>query len=268
MANTRSSEREVRMAPKVQKPAVAAVPAAATAPIRVAPLFRRIDWLTLLITFGVVWVVYFLTLAPELTLEDSGELVTGSLYAGIPHPPGYPVWTIYSWVWTVLVPVGNPAWRVALAEAFLGALACGLLSLMVSRGSSLFMESIEELKSMTGKWESAICMISGFVAGLLMGLDGFMWRESVAVNRIAVSSVPWFLIVLLCLMRWLYAPHQYRYLYWALFVFGICFTTHQSLIVAAIGVEVAIAAGNQRVGREVFFGNFVLYMLANIYFWV
>src|SRR5262252_6936303 len=107
-------------------------------------------------------------------------------------------------------------------------------------------------------------MVSGFVAGLLMGLDGFMWRESVAVNRIAVSSVPWFLIVLTCILRWLYAPHQYRFLYWALFVFGICFTTHQSLIVAAIGVQVAIAAGNQRLGRDVFFGNFVIYLLYNL----
>ncbi|HEY5914901.1 MAG TPA: DUF2723 domain-containing protein [Verrucomicrobiae bacterium] len=233
-----------------------------------APLFRKIDWLTLLITFAVIWVVYFLTLAPELTLEDSGELVTGSWYAGIPHPPGYPVWTIYSWLWTVLVPVGNPAWRVALAEAFAGAVACGLLSLMVSRGSSMFMESIEDLKTMTGKWESAICMVSGFVAGLLMGLDGFMWRESVAVNRIAVSSVPWFLIVLLCLLRWLYAPHQIRFLYWALFVFGVCFTTHQSLIVAGIGVQVAIAAGNRRLGRDVFFMDFVFFLLYWIYYLV
>jgi tetratricopeptide (TPR) repeat protein len=274
MANSKSSEREVRLSPKAPKSAPGALSSPAKAPVlpkpavRVAPLFRKIDWLTLVLTFGVIFAFYFITLAPELTLEDSGELVTGSMYAGIPHPPGYPVWTIYSWLWTTLVPVGNPAWRVALAEAFLGALACGLLSLMVSRGSSLFMESIEELKNMTGKWENAICMVSGFVAGLLMGLDGFMWKESVAVNRIAVSSVPWFLVVLLCLMRWLYAPHQYRFLYWALFVFGICFTTHQSLIVAAIGVEVAIAAGNQRVGRDVFFGNFVLYMLAEIYLWV
>jgi hypothetical protein len=131
---------------------------------------------------------------------------------------------------------------------------------MVSRGSSLFIESIEDFKGMTGKWENAICMVSGTVAGLLLGLDGFMWKESVAVNRIAVSSVPWFLIVLLCMLRWFYAPHQYRYLYWALFVFGICFTTHQSLIVAGIGVQVAIAAANPRLGRDVFFFDFLLYL--------
>jgi tetratricopeptide (TPR) repeat protein len=263
MAQMKTPERDSRPGQKGSKPAQAPVAPAPT--LAVAPLFRRIDWLTLLITFGIVWVVYFLTLAPELTLEDSGELVTGSLYAGIPHPPGYPVWTIYSWLWTVLVPWGNPAWRVALAEAFLGALACGLLSLMVSRGSSMFIESIEEFKGMTGKWENGICLVCGCVAGLLLGLDGFMWKESVAVNRIAVSSVPWFLIVLLCLLRWFYAPHQYRYLYWSLFVLGVCFTTHQSLIVAGIGVQIAIAAANQRLGRDIFFFNFLLYLGYYIY---
>ena len=83
-----------------------------------------------------------------VTLEDSGELATGSFYAGIPHPPGYPVWTIYTWLWTVLLPIKNIAWRVALAEATGGAIASGLLALLVSRGSSLLIEGIEDLKAM------------------------------------------------------------------------------------------------------------------------
>jgi tetratricopeptide (TPR) repeat protein len=238
-------------------------PAKTSAPLAspVPALFRRVDWLAFGLTLVVMWVVYFLTLAPEVTLEDSGELVTGSMYAGIPHPPGYPVWTIYSWLWTVLVPVGNMAWRVALAEAAAGAISCALIALLVSRGSSLLIGSIAALNSMTGRWERAIGIICGVVAGLLLGLDGFMWRESVAVNRIAVSSVPWFMLVLVCLLRWIYAPHQHRYVYWALFIFGICFTTHQSLIVAALGVEVLIAARNPKLGRDIFFGNGVIYFL-------
>ena len=31
------------------------------------------------------------TLAPEVTLQDSGELVTGAFTFGVPHPPGYPL---------------------------------------------------------------------------------------------------------------------------------------------------------------------------------
>ena len=69
-------------------------PPPAPPPATVPPLFRPMDWLAVGITFAVVFTFYLLTLAPELTLEDSGELVTGAFYAGIPHPPGYPVWSI------------------------------------------------------------------------------------------------------------------------------------------------------------------------------
>src|SRR5262245_29285958 len=58
------------------------------------PLFRKIDWITFLVTTLVTFTGYYLTLSPDLTLQDSGELAVGSFYAGIPHPPGYPVWTI------------------------------------------------------------------------------------------------------------------------------------------------------------------------------
>src|SRR5262245_58449630 len=232
---------------------------APVAPVAPARLFRKIDWLTLLITFAAVWIGYYLTLAPELTLEDSGELATGSFYAGIPHPPGYPVWTIYTWLWTVLLPFKNIAWRVALGEATGGALAAGLLGLLVSRGSSLLMEGIEDLKAMVGRWESAICMVSGFVSGMLIGYNGFMWSQSVIVEVYAFS-VASLMVVLLCLLRWIYAPLQRRYLYFALFFHGISFTNHQTLIVAAMGIEVAIAAANFRMGRSLWLFNSIVYL--------
>lgn len=224
-----------------------------------APFFRSIDWLTFLVTFLCVWVGYCLTLAPEVTLEDSGELATGSFYAGIPHPPGYPVWTIYTWLWTVLIPIKNVAWRVALGEATGGAVAAGLLGMLVSRGGSLLISGIEELKSISVGWERGICLISGFGAGMLMGFNGFMWSQSVIVE-VYSFSVASLMLVLLCLLRWIYAPHHRRYLCLALFFHGICFTNHQTLIVAAIGIEFAIAAANFRIGRELWLGNSILYL--------
>jgi len=221
--------------------------------------FRRADGLAFLITFLCVWLGYFLTLAPEVTLEDSGELATGSFYAGIPHPPGYPVWTIYTWIWTVILPIKNVAWRVALGEATSGALAAGLLSLLVSRGSSLLIEGIEALNAIRADRQNQICVCSGFVAGMLLGFNGFMWSQSVIVE-VYSFSVASLMVVLLCLLRWIYAPHQRRYLYLALFFHGICFTNHQTLIVAAMGIEVAIAAANFRMGRYLFLGNSVIYL--------
>ena len=238
----------------------AKTPAAKPVPIIVPPLFRRIDWLVLAVTFGIVWIAYLLTLAPELTLEDCGELCTASFYAGIPHPPGYPFWTLYSWLWT-LVPIGNVAWRVELGESFAAAMACGLVGFMVSRGSSMLIEGIEELKNMERRWETAICVVTGIVAGLMLGFDGFLWKESVVINRISPFDVPWLIIVALCLLRWIYAPHQRRYLYIGMFFFGLCATIHQTMLVAAMGIEVCVILTHRRYGRNFCLGNSIIFLM-------
>ena len=230
-------------------------------PIKVKPMFRQIDWIAAAITFIVIWAVYLFTLAPELTLEDSGELCTGSYYAGIPHPPGYPFWAIYSWIWTVIVPFGNVAWRVEVGECFGAAMGCAMVSLMVSRGSSMLIEGIETLKDVTNQWEKAICGVAGFVTGMLVGLDGYVWSEAVVINRISLFAVPWLILVMLLLMRWIYAPHQIRYLYLAMFCYGICATIHQTLLLSAVGIEVTIAMANPRLGRAFFTWNTALYIL-------
>lgn len=243
----------------VHSAATAAAGAALSAAPTVPPLFRPVDWLTFTLTAITVFTGYLWTLAPDLTLEDCGELAVASYYAGIPHPPGYPVWTLYTWLWTLL-PWSNIAWRVALASAFAGALACGFLGLLVSRGSSMLMEGIEELKAMTGRWESAICLVSGFVAGGLLGFNGFMWSQSVIVEVYSLSVLS-LVLVMLFLLRWIYAPDQWRYLYWAFFMFGICFTNHQSLLVAAMGIEVAIVAARPALGRDFLLANSIVYLL-------
>lgn len=243
---------------------VAAETAPAPAPAKVPPMFRRIDWLALVIAFLGVWAVYLWTLAPEQTLEDSGELCTGSFYAGVPHPPGYPFWSIYSWAWTAILGVlhlGNVAWRVEVGESFAAAMGCGLLALMVSRGSSMLIEGIEELKTISKQWENAICIVSGTVAGLLLGLGAFMWKESDVINRISLFGVPWLLAVVLLLMRWGYAPQQRRYLYLAMLFYGWLATIHQSLLVSAPGIEILLALMLPRLGRDLFFTNSVIFIL-------
>jgi Flp pilus assembly protein TadD/phage shock protein PspC (stress-responsive transcriptional regulator) len=238
-------------------------------PDRVTPgpaakaMFRKADWVSFSLTTLFVFVGYYLTLAPNLTLEDSGELATGSFYAGVPHPPGYPVWTIYTWLFTVLVPVSNVAWRVALSSAVAGAFACGVIALLTSRGSSMILEGIDALKGIERKWEDALCVVSGYVAGMLLGFNGFMWSQAVIVEVYTLSVLS-LMGVLCCLLRWVYAPEQTRYLYWAFFLFGICFTNHQTLIVAAMGIEVAVLAARPKLGRDLFAANSIVYLVGLI----
>ena len=224
------------------------------------PLFRKIDWISFGLTTLIVMLGYFWTLAPDVTLEDSGELAVGSFYAGVPHPPGYPVWTLYTWLFTVLVPISNIAWRVALSSAVASAISCGLIALLVSRGSSMMIEGIASLKTLEKKWENALCIVAGFVSGMLMGFNGFMWSQSVIVEVYTLSVLS-LMGVLCCLLRWIYAPHQRKYLYWTMFLFGICFTNHQTLLVAAMGIQVGIMAANRKLGRDMMLANCLFYFI-------
>jgi tetratricopeptide (TPR) repeat protein len=87
-----------------------------------------------------------------------------------------------------------------------------------------------------------------------------MWKESVVINRISLFDVPWLMVVAACLMRWIYAPHQKRYLYVAMFFFGVCATIHQTMLAAAMGIEVAIAATHPKLGRSFFLGNSIIFL--------
>ena len=61
--------------------------------------------------------LFVLTLAPMVTAEDSGELIAAAWHFGVPHPPGYPLWTMLCGVFVHVVPIGSIALRANLFSA-------------------------------------------------------------------------------------------------------------------------------------------------------
>ncbi len=53
---------------------------------------------------------------------DSGDLVTAAVTMGVPHPPGYPLYTALGW-FTSHIPLFTPVWRVTLVSSLSHALA-------------------------------------------------------------------------------------------------------------------------------------------------
>ena len=69
--------------------------------------------------------LYVFTLAPTVTLEDSGEFITVAYHLGVPHFSGYPLWCLVAHAFTTL-PWGSVAERVHLVSAVFGAASCWL----------------------------------------------------------------------------------------------------------------------------------------------
>jgi hypothetical protein len=70
-----------------------------------------------------VFLFYLFGLAPTVTLEDSGELITAAYSWGIPHPPGYPLYTIMLGLFLRLFSFAEPAFVANLFSALLFSLA-------------------------------------------------------------------------------------------------------------------------------------------------
>jgi len=81
--------------------------------------------------FLVALVVYSWTLAPTVTLTDSGELILAAYGLGVAHPPGTPLWVMLAHL-ASLVPVGSVAVRINFSSAVFAALACATLTLVVA----------------------------------------------------------------------------------------------------------------------------------------
>ena len=82
---------------------------------------------------GLVLVGYIATLAPTVTLWDSGEFITAAKVLGIPHPPGTPLFVLIAHVWADVVAVGAYAWRLNLMSACFSAAASGCFFLIIHR---------------------------------------------------------------------------------------------------------------------------------------
>ena len=258
------------------------------------PFFRRVDWSAFWTTFAVSFAAYFYTIAPTVTLEDSGELAVASDYLGVPHPPGYPIWTLLTWLFQWVFhwvryygqPDGNltliirslkdvfdgggfqghpnPAWSVGLCSAFFGALACALFALLVSRSGADMLRGIERITRALGlRTESMICWVAGVSGGLLFCFSPVLWSQSTIVEVYSLNAFFMVLTVLL-MYRWMCRPKEDVTLYLVAFIFALGLTNHQALLFMAPALLTAIAFRDTKLFRDSLAG--VFWMIAAVLF--
>lgn len=94
-------------------------------------IIRSVFPFVLVAACGVVsFVVYFRTLCPTIGVGDTTELITAAAVWGVPHAPGYPLYTLLAHLFTYL-PFGELAWRVNLSAAVFSSVAVGLMALLL-----------------------------------------------------------------------------------------------------------------------------------------
>jgi hypothetical protein len=171
----------------------------------------RADWLW----FGALCLsmlaAYASTLCPTVYWYDSAEFATAAAVRGIPHPPGYPLYTLLGSLYVMLVP-GEPALGVNVMSAVHGALCVGLLFLLQ--------------RQLRADRLSALC------GALLFGTGPSFWLNA-SVAEVYTTGLLFALTTWVLLLEAL-TTHRRRLLIAAAFVGGLGFAAH--MFVATLGL--------------------------------
>ena len=213
--------------------------------------FDKIDWAAFGAATLATLAVYVYTLGPSVGLEDSGELATAGAHLGVPHPPGYPFWTVCSWIfcklfsWVSYMGHPTPAWAISLCSAVFGALAAGCTAMLICRSARDFlawspveMAAVPGAAPVPGRGLSALCFAGGVAGALTFALSPVEWSQSTIVEIYSLNAL-FLMLVFLLSYRWMRSPSDV--VLWATaFVFGLGLTNYQVLFFAIVPLALII----------------------------
>ena len=153
--------------------------------------------------------LYYWTLAPTVTLVDSGELILVAHGLGVAHPPGFPLWVMLAHL-ASLLPFGNVAVRVNFSSALFGALACGMLALVVMElmitvscliPAKRTKKSGQQTKAARDSKTGLVVVAPALGAGLLLAFSRTLWSYATITEVYALNTFL-ILIIFFLMLRW------------------------------------------------------------------
>lgn len=144
----------------------------------------RIDRTISLLVGLAALLTYLITLAPSVSFWDSGEYLTCSWTAGVPHPPGVPLFVLLGRFSAVLFSfIPAIAVRINLLCALAGASTLVLLTRLVQRWGNRM--------GFIPSWYRPMSVLAGLIAAFSYSI----WRNSNATETYATALLLTFIIM-------------------------------------------------------------------------
>jgi len=229
------------------------------------------------IVFLVALVLYGWTLAPTVTLTDSGELIVVARGLGIAHPPGVPLWIILAHL-ASLLPFGNVAQRINFSSALFAALACAMLTLAVAEllvtasylsAPKRRKKGSQQSKKIEQSGDAHLILAAPAIgAGLLMAFSRTLWSYATITEVYALNTLL-ILVILFLMLRWrrrivedrmhIWAASKVgqvaspitrhdTFLYAAALMFGLALGVHHVTVALTLPAIAVIVFRTQRLG--------------------
>jgi len=168
--------------------------------------------------------LYALTLNGDVQPADSGEFQITAVTLGIPHPPGYPLFTMLGWLFAQ-VPIGSPYARVSFLSAVASAAALVLVSMTV-------VEALAFKGSNAPTFKRAVALLAGLASALTLGTSSTFWAQATTTNIRSLTAL--FAALMLYASARAYATRRASTLVLFAAAFGLGAAHHISLVFTGI----------------------------------
>jgi tetratricopeptide (TPR) repeat protein len=226
---------------------------------RVRPhTWQRWDWMTGLVSALISFAIYAWSAAPNVTLLDSGEFLVAAQHFGVPHPTGYPLWTLLNWLF-LLLPLGNAAWEVAIFSGLCAAVAVGLCAALLS--------SIQRwcYGERLGGRARFLPQVVALAFSLMLAFSQSMWSQAVIAEVYALHALLTAVFLILC-YSWVHRPASDGLMLGAFFALALSFSNHQLSMTLAPLPYLLILLLRRRVFLDWFFAGILTLLLGYLGF--
>ncbi|MBI5574058.1 MAG: DUF2723 domain-containing protein [Elusimicrobia bacterium] len=179
------------------------------------------------LVFNFTFLIYLYTMYPTISpYRDSGDMIVSAFTYGIAHPPGYPLYVLLGKIFTVLIPLGNIAYKVNLMSAFFGALTCAVLYLLIKKiGEQIFSD------------KKSVLILCSLFAVFLFSLSSSMHSLSIVSEMYSMNALFTVLIDYVLITNY--------HLPLTAFLFGLGLGNHQTLVLLVPGIMYFLVSSKQ-----------------------
>ncbi|MCF7832278.1 MAG: DUF2723 domain-containing protein [Candidatus Marinimicrobia bacterium] len=180
-------------------------------------------------SFLLSFIVYMLTVAPTLSFWDCGEFIACAATMSVPHPPGAPLFLLFSRIFSMIPFSTDIAYRTNLLSVFTSASTIILLYYSIILLIQRFRGKAETLK------DQFIVYFSAFIGAMAFAFSDSQWFNAVETEVYAFSTLLTALTVWLVL-KWdaedIKGKHGEKYLLFLFYSLGIAVGMHLLNILA------------------------------------
>ncbi len=184
---------------------------------------KTLKWTLGALSFIITLVVYISTMQPSVPFWDCGEFSAATTWQQVPHPPGAPLFLVFSKVFQLIIPFGDLGWRVNMVSVVSTAFFVLLLYLIIIKVIMNFRkEEIGNINDALGIYGSA------FVGAMAFAFCDTVWFNGVESEVYAASQLFTTLVVYL-MMVWnerADQPGSEKYLLMIFYLIGLSIGVH------------------------------------------